>query len=111
MPDQAGNLTKAEVSAIAAALAVQLRGTTVTQGPVSGVSCPVCGHVGAPDPSGNCPNENCPRHQDGTIAGLHPETGDPTRDPDEHRANVIDHAQARAAGKTLAEYRQQQRAA
>lgn len=59
--------------------------------------CPVCGHVGEENEDGTCPNNNCARHTDAEVLGLHPATGKPVKDADELATAVAEHkAKAKA---------------
>jgi hypothetical protein len=53
--------------------------------------CPACGHEGVGVAFGPCPNNNCPRHFDEKIVGIHPDTGASMYDAAEHAAAVAAH--------------------
>lgn len=63
-------------------------------GTVATHRCEVCGHAGVPTDTGHCPNNNCPRHTDPDIVGLHPATGEPMRELEAYRAAKAEHQAA-----------------
>lgn len=73
------------------------KATGVRAAPAAGtahVRCEVCGHSGMPTAEGHCPNNNCPRHDDPEIVGLHPASGRPLKDREEYDTAVKVHAAA-----------------
>lgn len=56
--------------------------------------CEVCGHGYAPTEDGTCPNNNCPRHTDASIVGVHPALGHAIRDVEEYKTAKAAHAAA-----------------
>lgn len=85
-------LTAADVEAIATLLAGKIGRVGQTSGPVTGETCPVCGHIGAGAATVACPNNNCVRHDDPEVVGLHPKTGEPMKDAGEHAEVMAAHA-------------------
>lgn len=80
---------------------LEKKGVINRPAPVStgnGKVCPVCKHRGEATDDGKCPNNNCPRHADGNIVGLHPEHSHPMFNADEYKAAVDAHRTAAAAG-------------
>jgi hypothetical protein len=88
MPEISAEAARAEIARLSRIAGVS---GIAPAGVASHKICPVCGHKGFPTPDETCPNNNCPRHGDAAIVGIHPSKGHAIYDAEELAAAQAEH--------------------